>query len=429
MRKLHAIVLSFIAFGYVAITPALLLISSLGREVNYIIRLVEVFLVIIIFPASGRNVRFINNSLVPLILFYLIYGTRLLNDILIDNIILYLHTPLYDLGYFFGLTLLPVISIALLSKADDAPLFHKSIFMLLSVANIFLLLYALMRGELAQGGAFSGRLEEKSEIEGVSVLGPIWFGIAGATLMSMLFGLYSSRRHLSRFHLVGGATLAGVCAANILFGASRGPVLALILSIVLFLFSPRNAKGRLEQFVSRHRMWAALIIGTVGVSILITSTDGNIFLFERIMDMYSDRTLGAVEARDLIYAAAWEDFLSSPILGKSYVVSFENSLAHNLILETLMSTGLIGAVFLFWAIIRAFRAIARLLNGARGAEGVSLALATICQFVAGFTSSSIGQSPELGILLALVTIVGEKNSTSQGPAALVNRPGFGGRFV
>jgi len=192
-------------------------------------------------------------------------------------------------------------------------------------------------------------------------------------------------------------------------------VLALVLAIMMFLFNPGTKFQGVKKVVSRGKAWMSAL-GVVAIAIvLIASSDGNVFLVERFVSLFADRLAsggsGGFEERDIVFAVAWRDFLSAPVFGSSYVVSYANSSPHNVILEALIATGIAGSLILFFALIRAFMGIRRLIGGQHGVEGVSLALATICSLVVGLTSSSIGQSPALWILVALVTVMGRKETS------------------
>ncbi len=406
MRALYVPVLVFIAFGYMVTTPALLLSGGFLDAVNLWIRIAEVGFLIAIFAFSIFRAHIFScvGALAPLILFFLIYGARLIYDVLFEGILMIYQSPTYVLGYFFGLTLLPVLGIAAFYWCKDDRLLFRVSFSLLIAANVLLFLYAVVTGDLSRG-TFAGRIEEKGQIEGSAVLGPIWLGYAGSMLAAMLFGIFVTSHRLSWRTLAIGGALSGLCVANMLFGASRGPTLGLVLPILLFLLKPAFANPRITPLVSRAKGLIATLVLIGIAAVLIASSEGAVFLVERFASMYTERIAGGHELRDIIFAAAWEDFLSSPVIGSSYVVSFMNAEAHNIILESLMATGLMGSFFLFWALIRAFVGIHRLLNGMRGTEGVALALATICALVVGLTSSSIGQSPALWILVALVTVM------------------------
>jgi len=76
----------------------------------------------------------------------------------------------------------------------------------------------------------------------------------------------------------------------------------------------------------------------------------------------------AVSGREEMWSAVWEEYLTSPVLGHGYFVtsgdgsiyvwgSFANHDAHNIILQTLASTGLIGGCLFIWAIWRSGQAL------------------------------------------------------------------------
>lgn len=418
MRHHYIPIVLFIAFGYVITAPALLLLGVFSGSLNLYIRVAEVALLLIVMVLSLHLMRTNHRTLLPLIIFFLIYAIRLVDDVLFKGILMIHQTPTYTLGYFFGLTVLPVLAIVLLYRREDTRSAFRYLLSFLVAANILLFLYAMILGGFSRGGAFSGRIQEAGELEGSAVLGPIWIGMSGAMLAAMLVALASSRGGFSKRELIVGVALMALCGANMLLGASRGPVLGLAMAIVIFLFRPGTNIPGVKAVVSRYRAWvgALLIIGIA--TVLISSSEGNVYLVERLTSMFTDRFVigggdGVYELRDIIYATAWQDFLSSPVFGNSYVVSFENSAAHNFILDSLMSTGVFGAFFIFWALFLAVKAIQRLLNGVQGVEGVALALAAIVAVSNGVTSGSIHGTPQVWILLAFVTVAGARGELSK----------------
>lgn len=413
MRRKYIPIVLFIAFGYMITAPALLLVGVFSSTINLYIRAAEVALLMMVMVVSVRPTRTDNGVLLPLIIFFLIYSIRLLDDVLGKGILMVYQTPTYVLGYFFGLTVLPVLAIALLHRRWDTKNTFRYLLFFLVVANILLFMYALVLGDFSRGGAFSGRIQESGELEGSAVLGPIWIGISGAVLAAMLVGLLSSKERSSKTQVIISVALLCLCGANILLGASRGPVLGLAMAILIFLFRPETSIPGVRVVVSRYRAWIGTLLMIGIAAILISSSEGNVFLVDRFTSMFTDRFLisskdGVYELRDLVYATAWQDFLSSPIFGTSYVVSFENSAAHNFILDSLISTGVFGTFFLLWALFLAVTAIQRLLNGVQGVEGVALGLGAIVAVSNGVTSGSISGTPQVWILLAFVTVAGAR---------------------
>jgi len=411
MREYYIWAIGFISFGYIIVMPLSLLLGIASSSLNFYIRAAELGLVLLILFFSVLQLRSNRGILLPLIIFFMIYGFRLINDVLFNDILMIYQSPIYVLGYFFGLTLIPVIAISLLYRHEDVPMIFRDFLILLVAANIMLMLYALIFGNIEGGNAFSGRVQAASELEGAALLGPIWIGLAGAMLASMLFGILATRRGTGKLCKIVAMLLMAIAGSNILFGASRGPVVGLALSILLFLFCPGRIMADVAGGGSRWRGWA-ITFGIIALSSLIVLfSESSIFLVDRFAKMYEEGLTSGVEARYIIYKTAWQDFLSSPLIGTSYVVSFENSSPHNIVLESLMATGILGSSFLFIALWRALRGIIRLLRGLRGTEGTCLALLAVVQLAMGLTSGSISQSPGLWISVALVTVMGTPESS------------------
>jgi O-antigen ligase len=154
----------------------------------------------------------------------------------------------------------------------------------------------------------------------------------------------------------------------------------------------------------------------VAVLYLAFASGMEIFLFDRFELTYEGRLGGAEEERDLLFASAWSDFLSSPLIGKAYAVSLGDASPHNVFLESLMSVGLFGTAFFLATLIYAFLGLWRLLNGVMGQRGYTIGLSSLCLMTLGLTSYSIGQSPELWIFLSLITLLGD-------PPKAANHPG------
>jgi hypothetical protein len=415
MRQLYLPVLILIALGYPGLTSLVLLTGGTAGNLNLWVRIAEAGLLAALLLATPRRVRIANAALWPVIVFLAIYGIRLLYDVVILNILMFSQTPLYALGYFFALTFLPLLAVFFLFKEPDMRLLLRWIVYVLVATNITLLIYALLRGSESGSGLFSGRIEERGEVEGTAVLGPLWFGLCGAGLGAVIVGYLASSAKQTNTLRIAALILILVCLANVLFSASRGPLVAFLVAF-LFLVIKLLGVGKFGgKKGARWQGWL-LVLSVVGcISWALLSVEGDVFLFDRFTKMLNDRQTGILEERDLIRIAAWNDFLSAPLFGRSYVVSHENASAHNIVLDSLISTGVVGTAFFALGLWRTGASVWALLGGMRGPEGVALAMFTIVVSVMAMTSGSIGQSPEFWIFSALV-IVAAASATPLKPA-------------
>ena len=192
-----------------------------------------------------------------------------------------------------------------------------------------------------------------------------------------------------------------------MFSASRGPAVAFIMVIFVTIYSlfrfrvSDSDSGQKTQ----NSTWFYLFGMLAVLLYLVVASDMDIFLFDRFSMFYENRSGGGAEERDFLYANAWADFLESPLFGNSYVVSIGAASPHNVFLESLMAVGLLGTAFFSIVLLRAFAALWKLINGSMGQFGYTLALSALCLMILGLTSYSIGQSPDLWIFVALITLI------------------------
>jgi O-antigen ligase len=209
-------------------------------------------------------------------------------------------------------------------------------------------------------------------------------------------------------------TLAIYSVSNVIIGGSRGPIVALAISLVAVAFlSVRGALGDLAHV--RRGMIIYVAGGILALIGLIATAGGSLYIFQRFEDMFKARSQGQLEERDFLLADAWRDFANSPLIGESYV-SRGGGHPHNFIAEALMATGVAGTVFLLIAMFFVAVGIWRVLHGRAGPYGVSLALLTMCYIVAGLVSGAVGQYPELWAFMAIMIVLGWERLPRPGPA-------------
>lgn len=412
MNRLLACAIALLVFSYPIATTWLLqlgLDTSLG---NAVIKasITGLFLLVLLFGRNWNSDGFRAASW--LLIFFTFYGGRLLFDVVIGNVLYVGQSKLYTLAYFFGLTFLPALAISLNLKKEDSLLLHRWLFIAAIIANASILFYISNQGALGSADAFSGRFEVQGELQGTAVINPIMVGLMGAILVAYTVGRLGTFALATPWQQAYHGALLMAGGANVLVGASRGPALALGLTLALtFFLLIRGSAGALGLKL-RGKLWVyggALIAGLI--YLLLTRSE-SIFLFARFTTMFDTSAGRAFELRDIIFDQAWHDFLSEPVFGYSYMTSGGYS-PHNIFLEALMATGVVGSFFLLPAMVAAVRGAWRILLGQVGAPGVSIALAGVVLFIVGLTSGSVGQFPEFWIILTIVTVLGAKGHALQ----------------
>ena len=125
-------------------------------------------------------------------------------------------------------------------------------------------------------------------------------------------------------------------------------------------------------FVNRHIIWACLFALCVGAGLYLTFDPG-LDLADSMMSsgttyVHRDEnaSLSSMSGREEMWDEMWKSFQTSPWIGHGYFVSsangelyvwyeYGNWTAHNLLLQALVTTGLIGTIILAWGIGRPAR--------------------------------------------------------------------------
>lgn len=412
MRYLHIVVIFLVLFSYPIVTVWLTLAGFETSTYNLATKVGIVGLSLLGLALYRPTEMSALKSMSWLLLFFALFGMRLIYDIGVLGIDDPYQTPLYVFGYFFGLTLLPAMLLAVRLLPADLPALDRAMVIGLVLANISLLVFSATR-DLTAETAFAGRVQQAGEVAGTAVLGPIMVGTMGSMLAAYSVGRIALDRHLplaSQLFFAGMIALGGL---NILFSGSRGPAVAFAIAFMIVVITLIASPFRKVEDRARSVGWLYAGLAVIGLVYLLAFTNQEIFLFDRFEAMYGGAVSAAAEERNYIYAVAWQDFLSSPIVGKSFIVSVGGYSAHNFVLEALMATGVVGGMLFTVGVALALLGTGRLLLGAAGPRGYAIALVSICMLVVGGTSGSVRETPELWALAAIMTIFGAQAARSE----------------
>lgn len=421
LRKAYILGTTLLAFSYTTTAVWMLMLGIPTGPGNMLIKAVIAGLFLLALPYTLRRMETLLGPLLPVLILLGLYAVRLLYDVLVRDIFMIYQTPIYVLGYFFGLTLLPVLALCGAVRKVDVKQIHDWVFTFLVVANVSLMVFALQAGFDSPLEVFAGRLQVEGEASGTAVLGPIGIGLMGACLAAFAMGRLAVLNGRGAVWVASHLVIVLLGCGNILFGASRGPALGFLLCMLALMASLVGGAFGMRGLSIRRSIWLYLSLPVIVVAALIGRDDVPIFLFARVLSFLEDRTgvSGGSEERDAVQAAAWEDFRNSPLFGSSYVVSLDNSSPHSMVYDALIAAGVFGAVALGWALWRMAVGLWRAWRGAAGPYGYPLALVGICLFVLQMTSGSIGQTPEFWVFMSLLILL--TNPATTGPDVGVAR--------
>jgi O-antigen ligase len=260
----------------------------------------------------------------------------------------------------------------------------------------------------------SGLDREDGEIE-TGASGMIHPTTAGATA-SLGLVLLLGCRLLWGWRWTGWLMLPGVAihVAVLLKANSRmalGMAAAAVLSLAV-AFMPR-----------RYLAALALAVGLLGAVYL--TVDPSLSLSESAIQKAS-RFLQRGESSELLYKltgrtdlweAIWASFLQSPVIGHGYFVTSKNGLldvwsgpanrtAHNIFLQVMVTTGLVGLTLFLWAMLQAGNGVVRGLSAGEENGRVGGLLLVIALWYAGWSqlaeSFMGGVLPEAVVFFALL---------------------------
>lgn len=177
---------------------------------------------------------------------------------------------------------------------------------------------------------------------------------------------------------------------------SRGPILALIGVIMLWIFS-----------VSKHRVVGLLLL--LFFALFVSLLKDVIF---QLVENVSPVLYARFEYRDVgeqasdrlpLYEYAIESFLSNPIFGKNFAVYMSNGFCiyvHNILLESFMQLGLLGGVIFVVVLFKVFFRIVKMIQ--IKSPYFWLGLLLIQQVLKCMVSSSLYFTPIISILIILL---------------------------
>lgn len=300
--------------------------------------------------------------------FWLTYVSRLFHDTVVQRVPSYFSPEEY-FAFAVGACLFPAMAGAVRFHKDSSPLILWKTFFLVLLSMIVVLVGIWT--EVSRGAASfidRGRLD-------IEKLNPISLGHLGASLTLLAMSVLYTKALLSlkKRGIAVGAFLLGLTLT--LLSASRGPILSLFMALLcLWFFGERIRRGRFAKILAAFGAFAFVI----GAALLAEESGFQVIhRLQALNDVWRDQSAaGRIES----YAGAWNQFLSSPLWGDKIVEVSTGYYPHNVILESLMATGLLGGLPFIVAVAIALRAAMTLIRSGASHGWVGL----LCiQYVTG----------------------------------------------
>ena len=343
---LSAFLLHFLVFGFPiqSFIPFILNIDS--NPINIGFRAFFLFIaIVIIFVSVIRNkINKIKKGWLFFIFFWIIYSLRLIHDIEFKHLS-YLNTDsFYVYSFAFGVALIPSIAVHLSVRYINFLQSSQVFFIILVISNLCLTYSVLSFGHWDLTEILLSRANVSIKIDGQekSIVNPITIGFFGEMLAISAIHFLSFPIFKNKKYILYALIILGLL--NLVLGASRGPMAFFILLLFFEMFLITKKKINLGIFFFKTVIVGLLVISSLVSFFISKQESGDIEIINRLSQTAEKQQMGEKEERNFEFASAWNQFLGNPILGDAFVCDFDASYSHNLFLDILMATGIIGAI-------------------------------------------------------------------------------------
>jgi hypothetical protein len=388
----------------------------------------------------------INILLVVFFLFWVIYGVRLVYDLEYKGWQLTGYHKYYVYAWAFGCSMIPALAALVNAKNINIKRLTKNMLFFILLSNLCLAAYLIniykygfqaifiervqifLPGEAQEVKLLPDELKKASTV----LINGITLGFYGCLLgiASISYFLFYQRKLSiwSTFFLTA-AFLLGVF--NLMAGASRGPFLSFVLlftivvlvSILITLFRIvyfLYLKIRVKVTGMRPNVFFQLRFKPVVYKMMMTFL-GLLLIFTlfnfakertnidfdqlgmstRIKSMQEFKNDGTIAERVSMWKSAMHQFKTNPIFGDSFINNFGNLYSHNLIMDVLMSVGIVGSIPFFIYLLSPFYYFIRLPAEKKRAISV-LFVVFLAALMLYMTSGGLFTAAEFWILSAAV---------------------------
>lgn len=288
--------------------------SSLG---NIIVRAVSLAMLVLAWlqVARAQRRRF-HGLLVPATIFFVLYGWRLLENMLIQGF------EIMPGNMAVVLTFISTIIPAYMLASTERAIRDGDMMVLLSVfAFLFVIGMGLNREALAETAEHRMSLDK---------INPISLAYVASSLM--LFYLLAFTR--SKRFMIEALVIVPILLLIVLLARSRGVLIATGVTLLIYILTVGGTR----------RIWTLVGLAAAAAVIGLYADPEYVGYAMEALERIDVNQDTSTAMRALAFTGALEQFLADPIFGRYAVELRTNFYPHNIYLESLMSVGLVGTV-------------------------------------------------------------------------------------
>lgn len=235
-------------------------------------------------------------------------------------------------------------------------------------------------------------LSDEASSRGGGTIGNTSF-MAAYLLFDVFFALILFLAKRGRWQIFAGLSLA-VMLPVLFTSSARGAIVSFLVSLFLLLLGAFLFSGKKKL---KMTAWTAIIILVLSGSVLAVLQPS--FAKDRV-----DGTLAAMESRFVVWEKGWEGFKEKPVLGwgpENFIVVFSKNFnpcmflpecggeiwfdrTHNIVLDTLVATGLIGLISYLAVFLAAVYSLFRVLSKITDRKNIFIPLGLMALLFAYF---------------------------------------------
>jgi len=335
MNLLYVLLICYITFFF----PIISMINQFSDQETNVISLiyrVSTFLLsvfIILREILLRKKIVFPYSMYLIILFWIFYLVHLIYDLYVLGLILDpLKTREYYLGQAVGICFINMLACYHAGRKIDFTLLAKAMFILFSIINVLLIVNFLNSYGLNFIDYAKTRYTLTSEVTDIEYLNPISIGVNSGYLLILM--MYVNK--IKIYHLI----LIPIGLFNLIISASMGPFLSLGMVVILFTFLKFRSLN-----IKKVLMLGIMVLTVFIVYYYYSGVMEDFLLYERLMNSDTE-TVTSTTMRLESINYAFDQIKSNVIFGTHYYVLADRSSPHNIFVDIILVSGLVG-LFLF----------------------------------------------------------------------------------
>jgi oligosaccharide repeat unit polymerase len=142
-----------------------------------------------------------------------------------------------------------------------------------------------------------------------------------------------------------------LCLIPFFLGASRGSIIALFIPFIVYFLFQKGLK---------RKMVVIIALAIIAIGFIIAAQYLGLGAFNRLLNMGIGQSSSSLSRLDM-WQSSWHQFLQNPLFGNSLEANSFGFYPHNVLVETLITTGLFGfsayLLFLYFTFKKAIKII------------------------------------------------------------------------